>query len=690
MAIYKCNIKRISNGKEEIVSSEELVPGDVVELSNDLILPCDITLLSGQCIVNESMLTGESLPVVKNALPVETQKIYSVDDDKTYTLYSGTKLIQARETGSSKVVGFVARTGFHTSKGKLVLSILYPKPNTFAFYTDSFKFIGVMFIIGMLGFTYSAVQMALLQVGIKKIIIRALDIITITVPPALPIAMTIGTSFAINRLMEKKIFCISPPRINVSGMIEFMCFDKTGTLTQEGLDLNCVIPTSHQVFQNSIYSPEIATMDQKDVQYSVLLSSLSTCHGLCQVNHEVIGDPLEIQIFRHTKWHLNDEINYGEYHSLASISNPKNDRNLLVLKRFDFSSALQRMSVLVKEVGMKGMVVYSKGSPEMLKTLCDKNSLPNDYDKVLLDFAKLGYRVLAIAYNPIQEYSIDEIKQLSRDDVEKDLTFLGFIIMENKLKMQTKGVIKELRQANIHNVMITGDNPHTAISVGRKSCLISENIAVYLGDVENGKMVWKDVESDDTLDPVTLEQNLLIKTDYLLAITGQGFKEILKSHERNNPNPLVFKVLKLCKVYSRMSPDQKMRLIEEFEDLDIFTGMCGDGANDCGALKTAHVGISLSESEASIAAPFTSLRSTIECVPHIIREGRAALVTSLQVFKYMAAFSLVSFFSVVLLYRINANFGDFQFLFIDIFIILPVAFLSKSTLLNFSGKNISK
>lgn len=678
MAKDNCQIKRISNGKELIVSSEDLVPGDIVELQNDFILPCDITLLSGQCIVNESSLTGESLPVIKNALPSESQKIYSIDDDKNNTLYSGTKLLQARETGSSKVIGFVSRTGFHTSKGKLVLSILFPKPNSFPFYSDSFKFIGVMFIIGMLGFIYSAVQMSLLNVGIRKIIIRALDIITITVPPALPIAMTIGTSFAINRLKDKKIFCISPPRINISGMIEFMCFDKTGTLTQEGLDLSLVIPTSHQSFQTPIPSNEISNMEKKDFQYSVLLSSLATCHGLCKVHHEIIGDPLEIQIFRHTDWHLNDEIKKGEYHSLSSISNQSYDRNMLVLKRFDFSSNLQRMSVLVKEIGMKGMVVYCKGSPEILKTLCDKSSIPNDYDKVLFDYAKLGYRVLAIGYNPIHELSNEEIQKISRDDVEKELTFLGFIIMENKLKYQTIDVIKELRKANIHNIIITGDNPHTAISVARKSWLISDNIPVYLGDLdENKNIIWKEVEMEDTLDPETLEQNRTIKAPFLLAITGQAFKELFKNHEKDQPNPLVYKVLRLCKVYSRMSPDQKMRLIEEFEDLDIFTGMCGDGANDCGALKTAHIGISLSESEASIAAPFTSLKPTIECVPHIIREGRAALVTSLQVFKYMSAYSLVSFFSVVLLYRINATFGDFQFLFIDIFIILPVAFLSN-------------
>ena len=84
-------------------------------------------------------------------------------------------------------------------------------------------------------------------------------------------------------------------------------------------------------------------------------------------------------------------------------------------------------------------------------------------------------------------------------------------------------------------------------------------------------------------------------------------------------------------------------------------GMCGDGANDCGALKTAHAGISLSEAEASVASPFTSRTANIECVPTVMREGRAALVTSFGVFKYMALYSIIQFTSVEILYSVSVK-----------------------------------
>lgn len=107
--------------------------------------------------------------------------------------------------------------------------------------------------------------------------------------------------------------------------------------------------------------------------------------------------------------------------------------------------------------------------------------------------------------------------------------------------------------------------------------------------------------------------------------------------------------------------------------------MCGDGANDCGALKAAHVGISLSEAESSVASPFTSKIPNIECVQTVIKEGRSALATSFGIFKYMAAYSLCQFVSVMILYSLESNLTDFEFLYIDLFIISVVAFFFGKT-----------
>jgi len=107
--------------------------------------------------------------------------------------------------------------------------------------------------------------------------------------------------------------------------------------------------------------------------------------------------------------------------------------------------------------------------------------------------------------------------------------------------------------------------------------------------------------------------------------------------------------------------------------------MCGDGANDCKALRQADVGISLSEAEASIAAPFTSQVHNIECVVTLLREGRASLATSFQLFKYIELYALIQLFSVWLLFTKDATLTDSQFLYIDLVVLVPLAIFMART-----------
>ena len=111
--------------------------------------------------------------------------------------------------------------GFYTSKGDLIKSILFPKPMGFKFYQDSLKFILFLFVVALIGMTYGIIILYVKGIDAKDIIIRALDIITIVVPPALPAAMTVGTVYAQSRLKKQSIYCISPPRYELNFEILF-------------------------------------------------------------------------------------------------------------------------------------------------------------------------------------------------------------------------------------------------------------------------------------------------------------------------------------------------------------------------------------------------------------------------------------------------------------------------------------
>ncbi|KFV54261.1 putative cation-transporting ATPase 13A2, partial [Gavia stellata] len=207
-----------------------LVPGDCISLPADgMLVPCDAVLLTGECMVNESMLTGESVPVMKTPLPAGSQAagtVYSPEEHRRHTLFCGTQVIQAKSYVGREVLAVVTRTGFCTAKGDLISSILYPKPVCFKFYEDAVKFVLFLAILAFIGTLYSILILVKNQVPVGQIIIRALDLVTVIVPPALPAAMTVGTIYAQNRLKKQGIFCISPPRINLCGKIRLVCFDK--------------------------------------------------------------------------------------------------------------------------------------------------------------------------------------------------------------------------------------------------------------------------------------------------------------------------------------------------------------------------------------------------------------------------------------------------------------------------------
>lgn len=207
---------------------------------------------------------------------------------------------------------------------RLELMVLCRCQISFKFYRDSFRFIGVLAGIAGLGFIGSSYNFIKLGIKWHTIVIRALDLVTIVVPPALPATMSIGTSFAIARLRKNGIYCISPNRVNIAGKINLACFDKTGTLTEEGLDVLGVRSVDRslnhfsEVYEDADSIPMASAADAK----TPLLHALATCHALKLVNGELLGDPLDLRMFEFTKWDLEE----GKETSRPSTDNKKTSR----------------------------------------------------------------------------------------------------------------------------------------------------------------------------------------------------------------------------------------------------------------------------------------------------------------------------------------------------------------------------
>lgn len=588
--------------------------------------------------------------------------------------------------------------------------------------------------------------------------------------------------YAQKRLQQKNIFCIAPRSINVSGSIDCVCFDKTGTLTEDGLDMYGVVP---KTVTNTL---QIPLKQIERLQFDHLLYGMVTCHSITIMNGEMKGDPLDLKMFESTGWKL-EEANVSDdtkYDLLfptvvkPPTSNSKGSNQQLVknpsepqletldfsghdigiVREFSFTSSLQRMAVITRKISDKHFNVYCKGSPEMIATLCRPESIPTDFNEKLNFYAQQGYRIIALAYKPLdRKMTYPKIQRVSREKIESELEFLGFVILENRLKPDSEKVIKILNDANIRTIMVTGDNILTAVSVAKDCDMIAEDQSIiivnsrWLNDDEaeifytleghstsatatNNNMIPTPASIDfvanetdgvgdgkyklmtnsnsvSSLETVETNTHSIVHRDAEKGEQREYFNNVKKkkiffdSDEDLNPYglapelpcnryrfamdgktwaivrdyypDLMPKFVTRGTIFARMSPDQKGQLITELQDLGYYVAMCGDGANDCGALKVAHTGISLSDAESSVASPFTSRDRTIDCVPAIIQEGRAALVTSFGIFKYMAAYSLVQFSSVIILYSIDSNLTDMQYLYIDLFMISVFAFFFGKT-----------
>lgn len=365
------------NGQTESVSSTDLVPGDVIVIENRKYeksdeqskLYFDAILLSGEVIVDESMLTGESNPVTKTSLR-KSQDLYDHKKDAKHVLYCGTRVIQARQYGNEPLKAVVVRTNFQTTKGELVKSILFPKPIDFRFSRHINHFLIAMSGLALIGFIYTVVLKVSAHEPIEEFIFEALDLITIVVPPELPAALTIANIFAERRLVSSpvdlslltiscrlrnnKIFCMSPSSINISGCIDCVVFDKTGTLTEDDVTLEELVEIDYES-EAFFRKPVKQATDLEPT--ARIIQCLATCHSLKLLDGEMIGESLELHLFDKTKWALyepTDSIEQYGFNVPTVVKTPNLKTALGIVKQFPFSSKMARMSVVVKNLNESG------------------------------------------------------------------------------------------------------------------------------------------------------------------------------------------------------------------------------------------------------------------------------------------------------------------------------------------------
>lgn len=274
------------------------------------------------------------------------------------------------------------------------------------------------------------------------------------------------------------------------------------------MDFYEFVPKNEQGFQPSI---RLTTKSHSDNQKNLstvdsirALDNMASCHSIMNLEgtDKLIGDPMEIKLFEFGGYKLVPDSpvinNYKEH--LFSYQGPSTSGT--VFRRFEFNSEIHRMSVIASSTAApKAAFVYCKGAPETMLKIMKAGGIPNDYKKTLEKYTSCGFRVLAVASKQI---NIAEIDTISRENAEKDLDFNGFEVFENKLKPETVPAIKQLREAAITVVIITGDNPLTGANIGFKAGVIDDHLnAMIIDTVGDDKIAVKNFHEQNVSDEQT-------------------------------------------------------------------------------------------------------------------------------------------------------------------------------------------
>lgn len=456
-------------------------------------------------------------------------------------------------------------------------------------------------------------------------------------PPLLPTVFTVSVGISEGRLADRRITCTNNESILVAGKVKTAFFDKTGTLTNQGLD-----------FISAKSSLEWKSDDSGKLS-NEMSRGMATCHGLTtSMAGDLIGSPIDKSMFNATG------ASFLSKDGALALSGDFGE--VEILKRFDFDHHRMTQSVIVKTSDGK-MIVYVKGSGESIMKICQSDSLPSDFETVLRESAKAGIYQISIASKEIST-SVD-LSKTSRDEIEQNLSFLGVVNFKNVLRDETPATIRELQDGEVRLLMITGDSVLTGICIARECNMIQPDKAVFLGNKvdESGSIKWIN-ESDEEISLPSLD--LLRESNIELAMTG----EVWNALRTGSPKEMAGLADYVC-VVGRCTPFDKVSVISAFIELGHVTLMCGDGGNDCGALKTAHVGVALSDAEASIVSPFTSLDKSIHSVVEVLREGRCALASAFASYKYMIMYGQVETINQLINAYFQITFAEWCWVFMD-------------------------
>ncbi|RLE84877.1 MAG: ATPase [Thermoprotei archaeon] len=531
----------IRDGKEVTIPTKEIVPGDILVLNAGDKVPADARVIEAHNLkVDEASLTGESVAVTKITDPLPEEISVS---DRLNMVFAGTAVIYGR--GKAVVVA----TGMSTELGKIAATVQEEKKEETPLER---RMAEIGRLLTILCFTVAALVAAIgffvWHKSLLEMTMWAVSLAVAAVPEALPAVVTGALAVGMYRMAKRNAIIRRLPAVETLGSTSIICSDKTGTMTKGEMTVRKIYVIDKTIdVTGSGYEPVgNFKVDGKAIDVDDELKLLLLASALCSDARLVKEEE---------KWTIRGDPTEGAL-IVAAAKAGIGEKELEVYPRINeipFSSERKRMTT-VHETPNERIVAYMKGAPEVVLGLCDKivvngevRKLTREYEEKILNvndtLAMQGLRNLAIAY---REVDPKELENTLEENFEKGFTFLGIVGMMDPPRPEVKDAIDRCKQAGIKTVMITGDHKLTAVAVAKE-----------LGMFRDEDYVLTGVDLD--------------------RIDEEEFEKIVEN----------------VKVYARVSPEHKLKIVKALKKKGYIVAMTGDGVNDAPALKAADIGIAM-------------------------------------------------------------------------------------------------
>ena len=599
--LVKTKTKVIRNGELITIDAEELVVGDYVLLESGDKISADMRIVEAQNFaVDESILTGESLQVIKNEKIISKKNINI--NEQTNIVFSGTNVV----TGRARAI--VIKIGLETEIGKIADSINNAEdeksPLTIRVETLSKQISKLVLIVAIV----ITILLIIKDVPYNEIFLSVIALAVSAMPEGLPLALTMALSIASNKMAKKNVIVRQLKSAEALGSCTVIASDKTGTLTvNEQTAKKILLPNGNEYDITGTGFETLGVVKGNNLSLAKELSFLGVINNEASIdNNKIIGDSIDAAFLV-----LGKKLN-------VNVSKTK------ILKMIPYESENKYSAVFYE----KNNEVYCtvKGSLEVVKSFCKDINLTeeligsNFLDNQNEELAKEGYRVIALANGKInlkEDYSIKDIKNLS---------FMGMVGFIDPIRKEVISSISHCKSAGIKVLMITGDHPLTAFSIAKELKLADNFELVTTGD----------------------------EIDKIYNQGSEIFDEFIK-------NKIVF---------SRVTPLQKLWIVESLKRQGEFVAVTGDGVNDAPALKTANIGVAMGSGTdlARETADMIIIDDNFKSIVKGIKEGRVAYANIRKIIYFLISCGMaeVIFFCLSIIFNLPMPLVAIQLLWLNV------------------------